>query len=79
MYASGHKVPVSGQIRDDYPVSGYPSEAVIHRVAAIRQGAAISGGGYPSGGCQHIHRVAAIHPRQHSAPAWHTPAASAAQ
>ncbi len=27
MYASGHKVPVAGQIREDYPVSGYPGSS----------------------------------------------------
>ena len=42
MYASGNKVPVSGQIRDDSPVSGYPSDGYT-------SGGGYSGGSYPSG------------------------------
>jgi len=43
MYASGNKVPISGQIRDDSPVSGYPSDG-------YPSGGGYSGSGYPSMG-----------------------------
>jgi len=49
MYASGHKVPVSGQIRDDSPVSGYPSGGG-YSGGGYPPGGDYSGGGYPSGG-----------------------------